>query len=234
MFDNDDERYQALCERNPAAEGMFLYCVVSTKIFCRPTCSSKLAKRQNVIFVNNSDEALKLGYRPCKRCKPDLVKDWNNSRRFILKACTLIYQRSKVDSALDVELILHNIGVSKWHFFRTFKTYTGLTPRQFFRQCVTLKVDPLLLSPLPPIQTRKNTQLRKQVSKNRQETNIDESKDGAGYGYNGDSTDSVSSTMVLTGTPPDDSSDGFIEPLYMGEHLADFYDLMTTFTDADS
>jgi methylphosphotriester-DNA--protein-cysteine methyltransferase len=172
MFENDDERYQALCERNPAAEGRFVYCVVSTKIFCRPTCSSKLAKRRNVIFVNNSAGALKLGYRPCKRCKPDIVKDWNNSRQFILKACKLIYQRSKIDSSLDVELILHNIGVSKWHFFRTFKTYTGLTPRQFFRKCLTVKVDPLILSPLPLIQTKKNIQLRKELCRIKKERSV--------------------------------------------------------------
>jgi AraC family transcriptional regulator of adaptative response/methylated-DNA-[protein]-cysteine methyltransferase len=65
-----DEMYAALLRRDAAYEGIFYTCVKTTGIFCRPVCSARNPKRQNVIFVRTVEEAYGRGFRPCKVCRP--------------------------------------------------------------------------------------------------------------------------------------------------------------------
>jgi len=65
-----DQKYQALLNRDSSYEGIFITAVKSTKIFCRPTCTAKKPKPENVTFYDSPKEALLNGYRPCKICEP--------------------------------------------------------------------------------------------------------------------------------------------------------------------
>ena len=65
-----DTMYRALCDKNSQFEGAFIACVKTTGIFCRPTCRARKPNRENVDFVANTQDALRLGYRPCKICLP--------------------------------------------------------------------------------------------------------------------------------------------------------------------
>lgn len=62
--------YSALVRRDRASEGVFFVGVKTTGIFCRPTCSAKKPKRENVEFFASPTAALAAGYRACKRCEP--------------------------------------------------------------------------------------------------------------------------------------------------------------------
>ena len=62
--------YQALLERDPSFEGVFVVGVKSTGIFCRSTCPARKPARKNVGFYATVAEALAAGFRPCKRCRP--------------------------------------------------------------------------------------------------------------------------------------------------------------------
>ena len=64
------ELHRAVDERDASYEGLFLVGVKTTRIFCRPTCPSKQALRQNREFFATADDASAAGYRPCLRCKP--------------------------------------------------------------------------------------------------------------------------------------------------------------------
>lgn len=68
-FTTDDTRWQACLERNAAADGQFVALVRTTGIFCRPVCPARPLRR-NVHFTDTVISALALGYRACKRCKP--------------------------------------------------------------------------------------------------------------------------------------------------------------------
>lgn len=61
---------EAFLERDEAFEGVFVTAVVTTGIFCRPTCSARKPKPQNVEFYATPRDALVAGYRPCRRCRP--------------------------------------------------------------------------------------------------------------------------------------------------------------------
>lgn len=62
--------YQASFNKNPEFEGVFWMGVKTTGIFCRPTCTARKPKFENVEFFNTTKEAILKGYRPCKVCKP--------------------------------------------------------------------------------------------------------------------------------------------------------------------
>jgi AraC family transcriptional regulator of adaptative response/methylated-DNA-[protein]-cysteine methyltransferase len=67
---DEELMYKALLDKDAGFEGIFLVGVKSTGIFCRPTCSARKPKRENVEFFPNTHEALCRGYRPCKLCNP--------------------------------------------------------------------------------------------------------------------------------------------------------------------
>jgi AraC family transcriptional regulator of adaptative response/methylated-DNA-[protein]-cysteine methyltransferase len=62
--------YNALLRKDSAYEGIFFAAITTTGIFCRPTCTARKPKRENVLFFSTSMEALQSGYRPCKVCYP--------------------------------------------------------------------------------------------------------------------------------------------------------------------
>ncbi|MCP4213442.1 MAG: bifunctional transcriptional activator/DNA repair protein Ada [bacterium] len=67
---SDDRMYEALLNKDPQMEGIFVIAVKTTGIFCRSTCTARKPKRENVEFFETSKEALAGGYRPCKVCNP--------------------------------------------------------------------------------------------------------------------------------------------------------------------
>lgn len=68
----DPVKLAAVLSSDPAYDGKFFYAVKSTGIFCRPSCRSKAPKPENLEFFDTRDAAATAGYRPCKRCRPDL------------------------------------------------------------------------------------------------------------------------------------------------------------------
>jgi AraC family transcriptional regulator of adaptative response/methylated-DNA-[protein]-cysteine methyltransferase len=69
-YHNDEQRWQAVTSRDPAADGTFYYAVVTTGIYCRPSCAARPARRENVCFHDSCAAAESAGFRPCKRCHP--------------------------------------------------------------------------------------------------------------------------------------------------------------------
>lgn len=70
---SESKMYQALLNKDSSYEGIFYVAVKTTGIFCRPTCTAKKPKRENVEFFDSTKNAITHGYRPCKICNP-LIK----------------------------------------------------------------------------------------------------------------------------------------------------------------
>ena len=62
--------YKALVDKDVSYEGTFIAAVKTTGIFCRPTCTARKPKKENVEFYSTTKEAILKGYRPCKVCNP--------------------------------------------------------------------------------------------------------------------------------------------------------------------
>jgi AraC family transcriptional regulator of adaptative response/methylated-DNA-[protein]-cysteine methyltransferase len=69
-FATDNQKWQAVVQRDRSADGSVVVAVKTTGIYCRPSCSSRRPNRKNVSFFPTCEEAEQAGYRACKRCKP--------------------------------------------------------------------------------------------------------------------------------------------------------------------
>ncbi|MFX8129756.1 Ada metal-binding domain-containing protein, partial [Acinetobacter baumannii] len=61
----------ALRGRDPAYDGRFVYGVVTTGVFCRPSCGARPPREEHLRFFADNDAAAAAGFRPCKRCRPE-------------------------------------------------------------------------------------------------------------------------------------------------------------------
>ncbi len=66
----NDLMYKALVDKDISFEGLFIAAVKTTGIFCRPSCTARKPKKENVEYFKTTKEAIQHGYRPCKVCSP--------------------------------------------------------------------------------------------------------------------------------------------------------------------
>jgi len=67
-----EEKLTACLINDKAYDGVFFYAVRTTGIFCLPSCRSKAPSLKNILFFDSAQQAESNGFRPCKRCRPDL------------------------------------------------------------------------------------------------------------------------------------------------------------------
>jgi AraC family transcriptional regulator of adaptative response/methylated-DNA-[protein]-cysteine methyltransferase len=127
-FRNDDERWEAVCRRDRAADGAFYYAVRTTGVYCRPSCSARQPRRENVEFHATPAAAEAAGFRPCKRCKPTAQGLAERHAAVVAKACRLIEQAEELPSLDD---LARGAGLSPFHFHRVFRSVTGVTPKAY-------------------------------------------------------------------------------------------------------
>jgi AraC family transcriptional regulator of adaptative response/methylated-DNA-[protein]-cysteine methyltransferase len=128
VYSTDQQRWKALVERDERADGAYVYGVVTTGIYCRPACSSKLPNRENVRFFDTFQDAEREGFRPCKRCDPRLPGRRPIHHEAIVRACRLIEESEEPPSLTD---LANATGFSPSYFHRLFKKEVGLTPKQY-------------------------------------------------------------------------------------------------------
>jgi hypothetical protein len=75
-----DPRWAAVVARDRSADGSFYYSVSTTGVYCRPSCPARHAKPNHVRFHRTRAEAERSGFRPCKRCKPDQLREEPDAR----------------------------------------------------------------------------------------------------------------------------------------------------------
>jgi AraC family transcriptional regulator of adaptative response/methylated-DNA-[protein]-cysteine methyltransferase len=124
-YPTDDARWTALTARDPQADGAFYYAVTTTGVFCRPSCASRLPRREHVAYFDDPAAARAAGFRPCKRCQPEgLPRDLE----IVNRACAVL-------DAHPERLTLAQLGdavhVSPFHLQRLFKRVVGVSPRQY-------------------------------------------------------------------------------------------------------
>lgn len=69
----DSRAWQAVEERDARFDGHLICAVITTGIYCRPSCHSRQPLRRNVRFFASAVQAQQAGFRACKRCHPDAV-----------------------------------------------------------------------------------------------------------------------------------------------------------------
>src|SRR5713226_6835103 len=115
----DDPRWARIVARDRAAEGQFWYSVITTGVYCRPSCPSRTANPQNVQLHDTLAAAN------------------------VANACRLIEQSEEEPSLAE---LAEAVGRSASYFHRLFKAATGLTPKDYATAHRATKVRDYLTS----------------------------------------------------------------------------------------
>jgi AraC family transcriptional regulator of adaptative response/methylated-DNA-[protein]-cysteine methyltransferase len=121
----DAECWDAALARDTRYDGRFVLAVLSTGIYCRPSCSARKPRRENVAFYGDADSAEAAGFRPCKRCRPNaLSADVEIAER----ACEFIHDSESTPTLAEIGA---HVGLSPFHLQRVFKKVMGVSPKQY-------------------------------------------------------------------------------------------------------
>jgi AraC family transcriptional regulator of adaptative response/methylated-DNA-[protein]-cysteine methyltransferase len=120
-----DDAWTAVLARDRAFDGRFVTGVLTTGIYCRPSCAARHPARHNVRFFADGQGARAAGLRPCKRCSPD---DVSRDERAVLAAIAAI---KGAEQPLALAALAQETGYSPSHFQRVFTRHTGLSPAAY-------------------------------------------------------------------------------------------------------
>jgi methylphosphotriester-DNA--protein-cysteine methyltransferase len=109
-------------------DGKFVYGVVSTKIYCRPSCPSRRPDRHHVTFFGSSRQAEDAGFRACRRCHPQSA-DVPESERRIER--TRQYLDNHYAESVTLKQLATKTRMSPYYLQRTFKRILGLSPKAY-------------------------------------------------------------------------------------------------------
>lgn len=119
--------WQAVQQNNSRFDGVFFTGVTSTGIFCKPSCTARLPKRENVVFFDTFEKAEENGFRACLRCKPKVAHPVDPNVSMVVKACGMLEDSEEVSlDELGAEL-----NVSPYHLQRIFKEIIGVSPKKY-------------------------------------------------------------------------------------------------------
>jgi AraC family transcriptional regulator of adaptative response/methylated-DNA-[protein]-cysteine methyltransferase len=124
---DDKAAWQAVLARSRAADGRFVTGVLTTGIYCRPSCAARHPRRENVRFFVDGVAAREAGLRPCLRCRPDEV---SRDSEGLARAIAFI---EAADEPPVLDAIAEAAGYAPHHFHRLFKRATGITPAAYAR-----------------------------------------------------------------------------------------------------
>lgn len=129
----ENDLWQAVVTRDGDRDGLFVYAVRSTGIYCRPSCPSRKPKRESVVFFALPAIAKHAGFHACKRCEPDRLAASDPQVERVQDICRYIY--SHLDEPLDLTSLGERFHTSPYHLQRLFKKVVGVTPAQYLQAC---------------------------------------------------------------------------------------------------
>ena len=118
---------RAVDVRDASFDGAFVYGVLTTGVYCRPSCTSRPAKPSNVQFFSSPVEAESTGLRPCRRCHPRATHDRTVARMQAIAR----YIEAHADEPLSLNKLSAHAHLSPTHLQRVFKQVIGISPKAF-------------------------------------------------------------------------------------------------------
>lgn len=113
---------EAIENRDKAFDGKFYYGVITTGVYCKPSCPSRPALHENMRFFETVEEAEKQSLRPCKKCNPRDVNPLISIARYI---------EDHSDEKITLETLAEISNLSPHHIQRKFKKAYGVSPKEY-------------------------------------------------------------------------------------------------------
>jgi AraC family transcriptional regulator of adaptative response/methylated-DNA-[protein]-cysteine methyltransferase len=120
--------WKAVLSRNAASDGLFVFGVSTTGVYCRPSCPARRPRRENVSFFAGPAEAEAAGFRPCLRCRPASAEP-AAAVRAVQRA--LAFLESHAGENVPLPALARAAGLSPFHLQRTFRKLVGVTPKRY-------------------------------------------------------------------------------------------------------
>lgn len=137
-----EEMWEKIIACDRKYDGLFFTAVKTTKIYCRPSCRSRKPKKINVEFYDDINEVEEAGFRPCKRCQPDVEQ--SPYIEIVRRIVTFLVNHYK--QSLKLKDIADQVGLSPFYLERLFKQETSETPRTYLEKIRIDKAAHLLTS----------------------------------------------------------------------------------------
>src|SRR5690554_5061619 len=121
--------YAAIQAHDARFDGLFFVAVRSTRIYCRPVCRVRLPRPENCSFFRTAAGAEQAGYRPCRRCRPELAPGLagvDTVRRTAHQAAERIRQGALAEGSL--EMLAAEFGLSSRQLRRVIEAEYGVGP----------------------------------------------------------------------------------------------------------
>jgi AraC family transcriptional regulator of adaptative response/methylated-DNA-[protein]-cysteine methyltransferase len=125
--------YAAMQRRDRGFDGVFFVCVKTTGIYCRPVCPARKPLQKNCHFATTAAEAQAMGFRACKRCRPEAEPGspaWSGTAASVRRALGLIDAGAldAAEGAAPVETLGDRLGVGERQVRRLFARHLGVSP----------------------------------------------------------------------------------------------------------
>jgi AraC family transcriptional regulator, regulatory protein of adaptative response / methylated-DNA-[protein]-cysteine methyltransferase len=131
---DDEARWAATGRRDSSLDGQFVMGVLTTGIYCRPSCPARRPLRRNVRFYSTPAAAQRAGLRACRRCKPDEVGA-GTTPAWVAELCDHIRREADGGEPLTLAALAARVGLSPAHLQRTFRAAVGVSPRRYAELC---------------------------------------------------------------------------------------------------
>jgi AraC family transcriptional regulator of adaptative response/methylated-DNA-[protein]-cysteine methyltransferase len=140
MISNPEEQsfweanfWEAMERRDARMDGFFYYAVLTSGVYCRPSCPSRRPRRENVLFFRELSDAERAGFRACLRCRPADPGAANPQAELVRRTCR--YIEAHLDTPLTLDALGRELSLSPFHLQRTFKALLGISPRAYADAC---------------------------------------------------------------------------------------------------
>ncbi|MDF2067472.1 Ada metal-binding domain-containing protein [Bacillus sp. Cr_A10] len=137
-----EEMWEKIIACDRKYDGLFFTAVKTTKIYCRPSCRSRKPKKVNVEFYYEINAVAEAGFRPCKRCQPEIEQ--SPHIEIVKNIITLLVNHYK--QKIVLKDIADQVGLSPYYLERLFKQETSETPRTYLEKIRIDKAAYLLKS----------------------------------------------------------------------------------------
>ena len=123
---SENEMKNAVAQRDSSFDGNFYYGVITTGVFCMPSCSTKAANPENLRFFFDIESAMQAGFRPCKRCNPAGQDD-----RTLKLIEVARYLERHAEDKITLTQLGDIAGLSPSRLQRIFKEMFGVSPKHY-------------------------------------------------------------------------------------------------------